>query len=236
MEFALALPPQSSEAFLREVDDELRRDQMLGFWKRYGRWLVAAVIGGLAVLAGVMLWQNHKQEQAGADGVKLQAALRALSSGREGEATQPLAELTHASSPAYRALAMSTQADLLLRKNDLDGAAARFGAIAADATLPQPLRDIALVRQTMAEFDRLPPQQVIDRLRPLAVKGAPWYGSAGEMVAISYLRLGKSRQAAQLLAGIARDETAPATLRERAIQLAGSLGVDAIVQKEDIKP
>ena len=56
----LAVPPTTNEEFIREVDDQLRRDQALGVWKRYGYWIVAAVIGGIgsirgAVVGGVLL-------------------------------------------------------------------------------------------------------------------------------------------------------------------------------------
>ena len=40
----MALTPDTpNEAFLREVDENLRRDQLEGFAKTYGKWLVAAV-------------------------------------------------------------------------------------------------------------------------------------------------------------------------------------------------
>ena len=43
----------------------------------------------------------------------------------------------------YRPLAKFTQADVLLQKNDLKGAAAKFAEIAADTGAAQPFRDLA---------------------------------------------------------------------------------------------
>jgi len=41
----LALPPDTqNEAFLREVDENLRRDQLETFAKRYGTWIIGAVV------------------------------------------------------------------------------------------------------------------------------------------------------------------------------------------------
>ena len=91
----------------------------------------------------------------------------------------------------------------------------------------QPFRDMALVRQTAVEYDSLQPQQVIDRLRGLADKGSPWLGSAGEMVAVAYLRQNKLKQAGQTFALVAQTDGVPESLRARAVQMAGSLGVDA---------
>jgi len=69
---------------------------------------------------------------------------------------------------------------------------------------------------------------VVDRLKPLAVPGNPWFGSAGEMVALSYLNMKKSDLAGPLFAQLAKDETVPPTIRSRALQMAGVEGVDAV--------
>ena len=69
---------------------------------------------------------------------------------------------------------------------------------------------------------------MIDRLKPLAVPGNPWFGSAGELVGMAYLKQNNTALAGPLFAAIARDKDAPETLRNRVRQLAGLLGVDAI--------
>lgn len=227
----MAVPPATNQEFLREVDDELRRDQLTGIWSRYGRWIVVGVLVALALFAAYLFWRNYRENAVGREGEQLQAAYDALAAGRPAEAAKPLDALTRSSSDGHRALALFTQADVLLQKNDLKGAAAKFAAIVADDDIAPAFRDLALVRQTSAEYDTLAPQAVIDRLRPLAVPGNACFGSAGEMVAAAYLRTGRRDLAGRLFGQIARTETVPATLRQRAVQMAGLLGVDAVVQK-----
>ncbi|MFN5780541.1 MAG: hypothetical protein ACK44O_13885, partial [Novosphingobium sp.] len=70
-------------------------------------------------------------------------------------------------------------------------------------------------------------QQVIDRLKPLAVPGNAWFGSAGELVGMAYLKLGKPDQAGPLFAAIGKNTDVPHTLRSRMRQVAGQLGYDA---------
>jgi hypothetical protein len=47
----LAQPPDINETFVREVDEDLRRDQMRDFFKTYGMWVMAAVALGFIAFA-----------------------------------------------------------------------------------------------------------------------------------------------------------------------------------------
>jgi hypothetical protein len=80
---------------------------------------------------------------------------------------------------------------------------------------------------TALEFDSLKPEEVISRLEPLAKTGNPWFGSAGEMTALAMLKQGKKAEAGRLHAAIAKDQTVPESIRQRSVQIASSLGVDA---------
>ena len=229
----MALTPQSNEQFAREVDEELRREEALALWKRWGKLIVAAVVAALLALAGWLYWQSHREALAGEQGVKFNQAMDDLGANRAAKATPQLAELATSGSPGYATLAKFTQADIALQKDDLKGAAKLFADIANDGAIAQPMRDLALVRQTNAEFDALQPQVVIDRMRPLAVKGNAFFGSAGEMTAIAHLRMNRKDLAGRLFGQIARDDTVPASIRQRAVQMAGVLGVDAIDESKE---
>jgi hypothetical protein len=233
----LALPPGTSdEAFLREVDEEVRRDQAMQIWQRYGRWIIGAVVAGLLVFAGYLYFQSRNERNAGKEGEAYAAAVQALQERQESKAGPELAKLAKSGSEGYRALALFAEADLLAEKQDLKGAAAKYSAIAADTSLPQPFRDEALLRQTSAEFDTLKPEVVIDRLKGLAAPGSAWFGGAGEMVAAAYLKQGKRDAAGKLFADIAKtQDPVPDSIRQRAVQMAGVLGVDAIDQTKGIQ-
>ena len=223
----LASTPPDNEAFLREVDDELRRDQITGFWKRWGRLLVGGIIAALALFAGYLWWDSEKAVKAGLDGEKLSLALETLSKGDSKDAEGQLKLLTTAKNSGYRAASKMSLAALALQRGNTDVAAKGFAEIARDDSLSQPWRDLALVRQTATEFDTLKPDAIVARLKPLAVSGNAWFGSAGEMVALSYIKLGQPQLAAKLFGDIGKDETVPESIRSRAIQMASGLGAGA---------
>jgi hypothetical protein len=232
----LAVPPNTNDAtndaFVREVDEELRRDELVNVWRRYGRWIVVAVIAGLAAFGGWLYWQHYQVQRAGNEGEKLLASYDQVAAGKDAQAAPALTDLGTSSSPGYRAMAKFSVADALLKKNDLKGAAAKFAEIAADTAIAQPFRDLALVRQTSAEYDSLKPQVVVDRLRPLAQKGSPWFGSAGELVAIAYIQMNRPELARTLFTQMSGDDGVPKSIRDRAEQMASTLGASANQEKK----
>jgi hypothetical protein len=64
-------------------------------------------------------------------------------------------------------------------------------------------------------------------MEPLAKPGNPWFGTAGELTAMAMIKQGKKSEAGRLFATIAADRQVPPSIRARAVQIAGSLGVDA---------
>lgn len=216
------------DVFLREVDDALRQDEMSGFFKRFGLPVIAAIVIGLLAFAGYLFW-DHRSKQAAADnGEKLTMAIDAVESANLAAAEKDLKPLADAGGSANAAAAKMMQAGIALRQSRNADAVKLFAEVAADDGVPKPFRDLALVREIATGFDKMDPQAVIDRLKPLAAPGNPWFGNAGELVALAYLKQGKEKQAGPLFAQIARDEKAPQSLRRRARQMAGILGVDAV--------
>lgn len=216
------------DVFLREVDDALREEELFTMAKRYGRPIAAAVVAGLLALAGYLWWQYSTTQAAAARGEQIVTALDKFDAGSPDAASQQLAPLAKDGPAGSRAVAAMIRASITAQQGKADEAAKGFNAIAADAGAPQPLRDLATIRAVSLKFDSMPAQDVVTRLKPLAVPGNPWFGSAGELLGMAYLKQGKPDLAGPLFATIARDKDVPETLRSRMRQLAGQFGIDAV--------
>ena len=221
----MALTPQTDVAFLREVDEGVRLDAAARFWKRWSRMLIGAVVVALAALAGSLWWTSHTQALAGTQGETLSAALRELTSNNPKPARAKLTDLASSRTQGYAAAARLALAADKVSANDMRGAAAAYGSVASDTALAQPFRDLATIRQVAAQFDSMPPANVVAQLRPLAVPGKPWFGSAGEMTAVALMRMNKTADAGAMFAAVAKDASVPDTVRSRTAQMASSLGV-----------
>ena len=223
----MAVPTDSGETFLREVDENLRRDQLRDVAKKYGAWIAAAVVLLLAAVGGWIYWQDRQAKAAAQYSEVLAQIYTDIGAGKVANVPQRLDALAAESSGALKASAMLARAAVAVEQNDRAAATAKFHQVAADDDLPQPYRDLGLIRATAMEFDTIRPEQVIARLQPLTKPGNPWFGSAGELTAMALIKQGKKLEAGRLFAAIAADQQVPDSIRARSVQIAGTLGVDA---------
>lgn len=214
------------DGFLREVDEALREEQMVEAVKRWAKPVGAGVALLLLALGGYMYWDRSVKAKAGSISERAILALDKLEGGQLDAAARDLAGLTGTGSDGNRAVAAMTLAAISLEQGKTDQAAKQFAAIAADPTMPKPFRDLATLREVSIRFDGMKPADVVARLKPLAVPGGAFFGSAGELTGMAYLDMGKPELAGPLFAQIAKDKNVPESLRSRTRKMAASLGYD----------
>ena len=221
-----------NDSFLREVDEAVRQDEMLYAARRYGIPALVVAGIGLAAFGGFLLWKEQRESGLEEHSEQLVRGIDHLAAGDLDTALSSVDPVIADGADGAQASARLMRAGVLLARGEKAEAISLYGKVADDSSAPQPYRDAAAVRLVAADFDGMKPADIERRLKPLAVPGKPWFGSAGEMLAMSYLAQGKKEQAGTLFAAIAKDKEVPETLRSRTRQMAGILGVDAIVDAD----
>lgn len=216
------------DAFLREVDDALRDDQIQGFFKNYGIILAVVIIGGLLAFAGWLWYSGHQKEQAGVTGDSYTLAMDAVRRNNLNGASEAFKGLNDADQKGYRYTSRLMTAAIAAEQQKGKEAASQYAAIAKDDSAPQVFRDLALIRQTLLEYDDMKPDAVVARLKHLAVPGNAWFGTAGELVALAHMRAGKNDLACLMFKKMSEDENVPESIRNRARQMAGLMGIDSV--------
>ena len=219
---------------MREVDEAVRKERMSETAKRYGIPIVAAVVAGLVGFGGYLLYHENRESKFETRSEELVRAIDALGAGHSGEADKALAEVADGGNAGTGASANLLRAGIALEQGRKAEAVKLYESVAGNSGVPAPYRDLATIRAVAANFDAMKPDDVIARLKPLAVPGNAWFGSAGELVGAAYLKQGKNDLAGPLFASIAKDKDVPETVRSRARQLAGLLGFDAITDVESL--
>lgn len=214
------------DGFLREVDEALREEQMVEAVKRWAKPVGAAIVLALLAMAGYMVWDNARKKAAGEVTEKIVLALDKVDGGQLDAAAKELTALSNQGSDGNRAVVAMALAAVLLEQGKTEEAANKFSAIASDTSMPKPYRDLATIRQISIKYDTMKPEDVITRLKPIAVPGNAFFGSAGELMGMAYLDSGKPDLAGPLFAQIGNDKNVPDSLRKRARQIASGLGYD----------
>jgi hypothetical protein len=231
MEVSLATRPTDNAHLISEVDEAVRKDELDAIARRYGRWIIGAIVAALLGLGGYLLWQDRQRAAAGEQSERLVAAFDKLKAGQPKATEAALTAIKADSGPAYRAAATIQLANMKAEQGDRKAAAAMLAALASDASAEQSLRDLALIRQTALELDSIKPELVIARLAPIVGKTDPvsaFFPSAAELTAIAHYQAGRFDQAGALFARIAQTKDIPPQMQSRAVQMAGMLGVDAV--------
>lgn len=219
---------RQQEALLREVDDAVREDQFALAAQRYGVPVAALVVIALALFGGYLWWSSHQEAKLETNSEAIVKALDQLDAGNLDTAYKAFAPLADSANNGDQTLGKLMQAGIAAKQGKTDVAVKAYAAVAADKNAPGPYRDLATIREVALDYDKMKPEEVVKRMKPLAQPGKPFFGSAGELLGAAYLDQGHKDLAGPLFAAISKDKNVPKSLRSRSRQMAGVLGVDAI--------
>lgn len=205
------------DSFIDEVTEEVRRERLFGYFRRYG-WIgilfVLLIVGG----AGYTEWKKASTEAASQQFGD--AVLTALD-----EETPEARRTALAAVDATGARAGVL--DLLLASDPTSDRAAALAALeqaAADAALPQSYRDLAVLRRVIVAGAELPVPDRRALLDGISAPGRPFRPLALEQAAYLSVEAGETEAAITQLRALTTDQEAPAGLRQRAQQMIVALG------------
>ena len=206
----------------REIDEELRRDNLLKLWSRYGRYIIAIAVFALVVAGGIVAWRDHQLSERRAQSTRYAAALTLARDGKEADAVKVFAAIADEGG-GYAILASFEEAALMARSGDREGSAAAYDRIAAASELDSNLRGLAVLLSVMQRMPDADPHTTIDRLAPLTASDNPWRPSAIELTALARLKSGDKTGALDLFKSLADDPATPQSLRARAAEMTVAL-------------
>lgn len=206
--------------FLREVDEEVRRDKAARIWRRYGSLIVAAALLVVLAVGGWRVWQWQAEKSRAEAGQRFEAAARLAREGKTAEAEAAFNAMAQSAVGGYAHLAR-LRGIAELGKRDVAAAVTAYDAFASDTTAPALLRDLAQLKAGALVADNGPFNDLARRLEPLAEATGAWRFSALEILAAAALKANDGARASGYLDRIMTDPAAPAAARQRAELLIG---------------
>ena len=200
----------------KEVDEDLRREQIRKLWDRYGIYVLVLAILIVAVTAGYKGWTYWQDQRAAASGDRFLAAVQLADDGKHDDAIKALTALASSGSGAYPTLARFRIAGEEADAGDTKGAVGEFDAIAADNSAPQEVRNMARLRSALLLVDTSTVADLEKRIGDMASTGNAWRSVAREILGLTAWRTGDYASARKYYAEIDSDTDAPAEARQRA--------------------
>lgn len=206
----------------REIDEELRRENLLKLWSRYGKYVIVGVVFVLLIAGGIAGWRSHEASERRAQSSRYSAALALVREGKTADASRLFAALAQEGG-GYGLLASFEEAELLARNGDRKGTVAAYDRLAASSGIDREFRDLAVLLSVTHGLPDDDPKVAIERLQRLTENGNPWRASALELTAAAKLKAGDRNGALDIYKSLADDLSAPQRLRARAAEMAAAL-------------
>ncbi len=206
----------------REIDEELRHDNLHQLWAKYGKYVFALAVAAVLATAAFAGWREYQARQNEAAGVRYAAALELARQGKNAEAADAFAVLAQGAG-GRAALARLTEAGLKAQSGDVAGAIAAYDELAADGAADPIFRDVATLLAARYTLDKGDPQAVIAQLASLTNASSPWHGLALELTAAAELKGGDKAKAQADFALLAKDNSVSQGVRQRAAEMQAAL-------------
>ncbi len=196
----------SNTDIVREVDEELRKEQFEKLWAQYRPYILSAAAAIVLLVAGYKGWQGYQERQAATAGAQFEAATALLRDGKKDEAAKALEVMTTGGAGAYPALAGLRLAALDADAGRAEQALARYEAIAVSSAADANLRGLARIQAAQLRLDKADFTEMQNRLNDLIKPDNVWRQSARQLLGLSAYKAGKLTEADDQFSQILNDK------------------------------
>ena len=204
------------DSLAREIDEELRREQLLKLWEKYGTYMIAAAVLIIAGIGGFKYYEYHRTVAAEAAGFRFATAAREAAQDKKAEAQKAL-EGVAANAPAgYAALARLRLAAADREAGKTAQAQSAYEAIAKEGGVDPLLADYARLQAATLRLDSADWTEMQNRLNDLVADSNAWRFSARELLGLAAQKAGKTEEARTQFQQLLGDRNTPPGIGERA--------------------
>lgn len=209
----------------REVDEEVRREQLKKLWERYQNYVFAGIFLILVAVGGWRGYEWWEGKRAAETGTAFEAAQSLSEEGKHADAEAAFAKIMVDGTASYRHLARVRQAAELAQR-DTKAAIVAYEQIADDNSVGSALQDLAGLRAASLLLDQGSFNEARSRLEPLAADGRPYRYTARELLALGAWRAGDTAEAKRWFEMIIMDIQTPPATRSRVEMLIALVAAD----------
>lgn len=202
------------DTLIRQVEEELRREQLEKLWKQYAPYALAVAV---AIVVGVGGWKFVEARRIAAAeeaGERYERALALADQGKASEAAAAFAEIAKSGAGGYAALAQLHTAGAALKAGNTAEALAAYEALAKNSG-DKLIADYAALQAAALRVGDADFTEIENRLTRLTDESGPWRASARELLGTAAYKAGKLDVARKAFEQVLADRGTPPGVSER---------------------
>lgn len=214
-----------NDSLLREVEEELRREQYARLWDKYGMYVLGAAALVLVVVGGYKVWESRRIAAEEAAGAKYEEAVKAAAAqaGKEGEAAKAFEAVASSGPKGFSTLAKLQMASAFAKAGKTAEAVEVYETLGKDVTADPLFRDFGRLQAANLRLGQADWTEMQNRLNDLAADNGSWRYSAKELLGVAAFKAGKLDEARRMFEVLLRDPKTPPGLAERSRNMMASI-------------
>lgn len=211
------------DSLLREVEEELRRDQMQKIWDRYNGVIFGAAALIVVGVGGYKYLESSRIAEAQAAGGQFAAALQLSEEKKDDDAIKAFEKIAAQGPSGYATLAKLNIAGAHARAGRTAEALATYESIANQSGGDALLKNYAQLQVASLKLGEVDYSEQENRLKPLAADDSAFKTTARELLGLSAFKAGKLDEARKYLEPLLIDQNASRAIQDRVKIIMGDI-------------
>ncbi len=207
------------DIFVKEVEEEIKQENLLNLWKRFGKIVMSVVTLFIIGIAGFKGWESYDRNQRESQSRNYNNLINSLAEGSDKKAFLILESMKENQVRSYSTLTKLINPTILNSSTKSSEKPISYEEIMQNDSIEPIFRDLALILWGYDNLSRLQPSKITAKLTRLNDSSSPWRHSAREIIALSEKRRGSKEKAKTILKGLIDDVTTPNGIRSRASEI-----------------
>lgn len=222
----------NNDSLLREVEEELRREQMQKIWNRYNGLILGAAVLVVLGVAGYKMLEHHRITSAETAGAEFAAAESLSDQKKKDEAEKAFKTIADNGPASYAALAKLRLAGAQVKDGKTADAVATYDSLAKQTGADDLLKSFAQLQAASLRMADADYDEIQNRLTPLIAEGAPYANSARELLGVAAYKAKKFDDARKYLEPLLVDPNVPGDTQERVKVIMSGIAGSEVAAKE----
>lgn len=214
--------PEYTDAFIQEIDEDVKNDNLKVLWDKYGIFVVLLVV--LAVSATVSFekirsWKAEQNQQT-TENYMSAAQLRE----NPEETIAALQQINQSNQGIFSDFAKLQIANVLFNQNKNEEAMAALQSLIDDKQANDEVKNIALIKLATYKVDQLPRAEFEALVKPIIDANNSWTPLAQDLLAMSAIQEGDVDTARSIYENILKIKDLPEGFKTKVQDMLTSLG------------